>query len=50
MTNKDKPETTGAPHEATWGMTEHGKREWDAKNGNRIRREAATKSAKESGE
>ncbi len=45
MTNKnDKPATTGAAHEATWGTTEAAKKAWDAKDGERIRREKAKES------
>jgi len=40
-TKKDEPQTTGAPHEATWGMTEAAKADWETKHGSRIRREKA---------
>lgn len=39
MTTKNEPPTTGAPHEATWGMTEAAKADWEAKHGARIRKD-----------
>lgn len=48
MAGKDKADSTpGAPHEATWGMTDAAKREWEAKNGDRIRKENKAKEESE---